>query len=58
VFVNGSVELEPPADEIRSHNDFFGNVSTYYAVRAAHRNLRVTATRRVPSNAPHRRSLS
>jgi transglutaminase-like putative cysteine protease len=47
VFVNGSVELDPPADEIRSHTDFFGNVSTYYAVRAAHRDLRVTATSEV-----------
>lgn len=42
--VAGDVDLEPVADEIRSHVDFFGNVSTYYVVRTRHRALRVIST--------------
>lgn len=41
--ISGALELDPGADELRSHVDFFGNVSTYYAVRRTHRRLRVTA---------------
>lgn len=44
VVVTSAVTVEPGADELRSHVDFFGNLSTYYAVRSAHRALRVTAT--------------
>jgi transglutaminase-like putative cysteine protease len=44
VVIAGDVRLDPGADELRSHVDFFGNLSTYYVVRQAHRALRVTAT--------------
>jgi len=44
VVVTGDVVVDPGADDQRSHIDFFGNVSTYYAVRQTHRELRVTAT--------------
>lgn len=40
----GEVELSPAPAELRSHVDFFGNISTYYVVRQTHRSLRVTAT--------------
>ncbi|MDP9118367.1 MAG: transglutaminase family protein [Actinomycetota bacterium] len=42
-----AVALDPTADELRTHVDFFGNLSTYYAVRRRHRALRVTATSNV-----------
>jgi transglutaminase-like putative cysteine protease len=44
VVVTSEVEVEPSADELRSHIDFYGNASTYYTVRRPHRELRVTAT--------------
>jgi transglutaminase-like putative cysteine protease len=44
VVVTSEVEVDPGADELRSHVDFFGNISTYYTVRQSHRALRVTAT--------------
>jgi transglutaminase-like putative cysteine protease len=44
VVVASEVEVDPGADELRSHVDFFGNISTYYTVRHAHEALRVTAT--------------
>jgi transglutaminase-like putative cysteine protease len=47
VVVAGDITIDPGADELRSHVDFFGNLSTYYAVRKAHRALRVTATSEV-----------
>jgi transglutaminase-like putative cysteine protease len=55
VVIASDVEVAPSADELRSHVDFYGNVSTYYTVRRPHRELRVTAvsevqvTRPVPS---------
>jgi transglutaminase-like putative cysteine protease len=42
--VSSGVVVDPGADEMRNHVDFFGNVSTYYAVRQAHRDLHVTAS--------------
>jgi transglutaminase-like putative cysteine protease len=47
VVVAGDVQLEPGADELRSHIDFFGNVSTYYVVRTRHRTLRVVSSSEV-----------
>jgi transglutaminase-like putative cysteine protease len=47
VVVSSGVVVDPGADEMRSHIDFFGNVATYYAVRQAHRDLRVTASSNV-----------
>jgi transglutaminase-like putative cysteine protease len=47
VVVSSGVVVDPGADEMRSHIDFFGNVSTYYAVRETHRDLRVTASSNV-----------
>jgi transglutaminase-like putative cysteine protease len=47
VVVSSEVVVDPGADEMRNHVDFFGNVSTYYAVRQAHRDLRVTASSNV-----------
>ena len=47
VVTSSDLQIDPGADELRSHTDFFGNVSTYYAVRRAHRDLRVTATSEV-----------
>ena len=44
---DGQLVVDPGADELRSHVDFFGNLSTYYAVRSKHRTLRVTATSNV-----------
>jgi transglutaminase-like putative cysteine protease len=44
VVVFSEVEVDPDADELRSHVDFYGNASTYYTVRRPHRELRVTAT--------------
>jgi transglutaminase-like putative cysteine protease len=44
VVLTSDLDVDPGADELRSHTDFFGNVSTYYAVRQNHRALRVTAT--------------
>ena len=52
VVLDADLELDPGADELRSHVDFFGNVSTYYLVRTAHRRLRVTATSRVLVDRP------
>lgn len=43
VVVSSVVEVDPDADELRSHVDFYGNASTYYTVRRPHRELRVTA---------------
>jgi transglutaminase-like putative cysteine protease len=45
--VAAELVLDPGADELRSHVDFFGNVSTYYAVRTPHRSLQVTSTSEV-----------
>jgi len=45
--ITGEIELDPGADELRSHVDFFGNRSTYYVVRKVHRRLRVTSTSEV-----------
>jgi transglutaminase-like putative cysteine protease len=47
VILSSGVEVDPGADEMRSHIDFFGNVATYYKVRQAHRDLRVTASSNV-----------
>jgi transglutaminase-like putative cysteine protease len=47
VVLASDLDVDPGADELRSHTDFFGNVSTYYAVRQSHRALRVTATSEV-----------
>ncbi|MCW2494353.1 transglutaminase family protein [Jatrophihabitans sp.] len=44
VVLTSDLDVDPGADELRSHTDFFGNVSTYYVVRQTHRALRVTAT--------------
>jgi transglutaminase-like putative cysteine protease len=40
---DATLTVEPAAAEQRDHVDFFGNRSTYYAVRTPHRALRVTA---------------
>ncbi|GAA1877321.1 transglutaminase family protein [Pseudonocardia ailaonensis] len=37
------VTLEPGADDLREHTDAFGNRSTYFCVRAPHRELTVLA---------------
>jgi len=42
--VESSVVVTPEPDEMRSHVDFFGNNSTYYAVRSSHTELTVNAT--------------
>jgi transglutaminase-like putative cysteine protease len=47
VVVSSAVQVHPVPDELRSHVDFFGNQSTFYSVRTAHRMLRVTATSKV-----------
>ena len=47
VVITADLDIDPGADEVRSHTDFFGNVSTFYTVRRAHRELRVTATSEV-----------
>lgn len=44
VVVSNGIVVDPGADEMRNHVDFFGNISTYYAVRKTHRDLRVTAS--------------
>jgi transglutaminase-like putative cysteine protease len=44
VVVSSEVAVDPGADEMRNHIDFFGNVATFYAVRQTHRELRVTAS--------------
>lgn len=41
--VASSVIVSPSPDEMRSHTDFFGNQSTYYAVRTPHTELSVDA---------------
>lgn len=41
--VESSVVVTPDPDEMRSHTDFFGNQSTYYAVRTRHTSLSVEA---------------
>jgi transglutaminase-like putative cysteine protease len=53
------LELDPGADELRSHVDYFGNTSTYYTVRRAHRALRIAATSevRVRRSVPERAAL-
>lgn len=38
------VELDPEPVDLREHTDYFGNRSTYFAVRTTHRTLSVTAT--------------
>ena len=45
--VSSDLVIEPGTEDLRSHTDYFGNVSTYYAVRHPHRELRVTATSEV-----------
>jgi transglutaminase-like putative cysteine protease len=44
VVASSELDLDPGADELRSHVDYFGNTSTYYTVRRAHRALHITAT--------------
>lgn len=50
--LNNEIVLEPGAAELRDHVDFFGNVSTYYAVRERHRSLQVTSTSEVLVDRP------
>jgi transglutaminase-like putative cysteine protease len=45
--VSSDLVIEPGTEDLRSHTDYYGNVSTYYAVRHRHRELRVTATSEV-----------
>jgi transglutaminase-like putative cysteine protease len=47
VVVTAELAVDPIAEELRDHVDFFGNVSTYYVVRTPHRALSVTATSEV-----------
>lgn len=42
--VAAQVEVTPDPTDLREHTDFFGNRSTYFAVRTPHRELTVTAT--------------
>lgn len=42
--IAGQVEVDPAPADLRDHTDFFGNRSTYFAVRTPHRELSVTAT--------------
>ena len=45
--IASALELDPGADELRSHVDYYGNTSTYYTVRRTHRSLRITASSEV-----------
>jgi transglutaminase-like putative cysteine protease len=47
VLVAGTVDIDPGADELRSHTDFYGNTSTFYTVRRRHRELSVRASSEV-----------
>ena len=42
--VAAQIEIDPGAADLREHTDYFGNRSTYFAVRTPHRRLTVTAT--------------
>jgi transglutaminase-like putative cysteine protease len=42
--LSAQVEVEPDPADLREHTDYFGNRSTYFAVRTPHRTLTVTAT--------------
>jgi transglutaminase-like putative cysteine protease len=42
--VAAQVEIDPDPADLREHTDYFGNRSTYFAVRTRHRELTVTAT--------------
>lgn len=44
VCTDAQVTVTPGPDDLREHTDFFGNRSTYYAVRVPHRTLEVVAT--------------
>lgn len=45
--LSAEVLVDPDPDELREHTDFFGNRSTYFAVRRPHRRLVVTARSQV-----------
>ncbi|HEY3736190.1 MAG TPA: transglutaminase family protein [Jatrophihabitans sp.] len=45
--LDSNVVLTPPADEFRSHVDYFGNTSSYYTVRTSHIELEVSAVSNV-----------
>ncbi len=45
--LQSEVTIRPAADEFRSHVDYFGNNSTYYAVRTNHTELEVSAVSNV-----------
>lgn len=42
--LSARVEVDPDPADLREHTDYFGNRSTYFAVRTPHRTLTVTAT--------------
>ncbi len=42
--VASQVEIDPAPTDQREHTDYFGNRSTFFAVRTSHRELTVTAT--------------
>ncbi|HUR74540.1 MAG TPA: transglutaminase N-terminal domain-containing protein, partial [Sporichthya sp.] len=42
--VASQVEVAPDPADLRDHTDYFGNRSTFFAVRTPHRELTVTAT--------------
>jgi transglutaminase-like putative cysteine protease len=52
VVLASEIEVEPGADELRNHVDFYGNASTYYTVRRPHRELRITAVSDVQVTRP------